>query len=160
MKRISYHTSQFGYLVMMYLMPNMQDKHLSRHFYYFSQKTGFDISCKLSQMETICMKCRMSTSVFWKRQVSISSAYYRPSQDVNKWLPSDKLFSKVSSRNQNITDRWTRNVSIWHRCPRPEPSLTYTQEFCKKMKLKKGHMIGRLYPKPNLTYILWLYTCV
>ena len=26
-------------------------------FFYFSQKTGFDISCKLSPMETICMKC-------------------------------------------------------------------------------------------------------
>ena len=26
---------------------------------YFSQKTGFDISCKLSPMETICMKCQI-----------------------------------------------------------------------------------------------------
>ena len=24
-------------------------------FYYFSQKTGFDISCKLSDLETVCM---------------------------------------------------------------------------------------------------------
>ena len=28
------------------------------YFSYFSQKTGFDISCKLSPMETICMKCQ------------------------------------------------------------------------------------------------------
>ena len=26
---------------------------------YFSQKTGFDISCILSQLETICMKCQI-----------------------------------------------------------------------------------------------------
>ena len=25
----------------------------------FSQKTGFDITCKLSPMETICMKCQI-----------------------------------------------------------------------------------------------------
>ena len=28
-----------------------------KYFSYFSQKTGFDISCKLSPYETICMKC-------------------------------------------------------------------------------------------------------
>ena len=28
-------------------------------FSYFSKKTGFDISCKLSLMETICMKCQI-----------------------------------------------------------------------------------------------------
>ena len=27
-------------------------------FSFFSQKTGFDISCKLSPLETICMKCQ------------------------------------------------------------------------------------------------------
>ena len=29
------------------------------YFSYFSQKTGSDISCKLSPLETICMKCRI-----------------------------------------------------------------------------------------------------
>ena len=28
-------------------------------FSYFTQKTGFDISCKLSPKETICMKCQI-----------------------------------------------------------------------------------------------------
>ena len=28
------------------------------HYYYFPEKTGFAISCKLSPMETICMKCQ------------------------------------------------------------------------------------------------------
>ena len=27
-------------------------------FFYFSQLIGFDISCKLSPEETICMKCQ------------------------------------------------------------------------------------------------------
>ena len=28
-------------------------------FSYFSQKTGFDIPCKLSPLETICMECQI-----------------------------------------------------------------------------------------------------
>ena len=28
-------------------------------YFYFSQETGFDISCKLSPLETICMKCQI-----------------------------------------------------------------------------------------------------
>ena len=27
--------------------------------YFFFQKTGFDISCKLSPLETICMECQI-----------------------------------------------------------------------------------------------------
>ena len=27
-------------------------------FFYFNQTTGSDISCKLSPLETICMKCQ------------------------------------------------------------------------------------------------------
>ena len=30
-----------------------------KYFSYFSQKTGFDISCKLSPKKTICMKCQI-----------------------------------------------------------------------------------------------------
>ena len=30
-----------------------------KYLSYFSQKTGFDISCKLSPQETICMKCQI-----------------------------------------------------------------------------------------------------
>ena len=43
-------------------------------FSYISQKTGFDISCKLSPMETICMKCQI---LFWgkirKNIINLSS---------------------------------------------------------------------------------------
>ena len=31
-------------------------------FCYFSQDTGFDILCRLSAMETICMKCQIQIS--------------------------------------------------------------------------------------------------
>ena len=30
-----------------------------KYFIYFSQKVGFDISCKLSPLETNCMKCQI-----------------------------------------------------------------------------------------------------
>ena len=40
---------------------------------YFSQKTGFDILCKLSPMETICMKCQNPFS--GKDQKNISICY-------------------------------------------------------------------------------------
>ena len=40
-----------------------------KYFSYFSQKTGFDISCKLSPLETICMKCQI---LFWGKIRKIS----------------------------------------------------------------------------------------
>ena len=30
-----------------------------KYFFYFTQKTGFAISCKLSPLETVCMKCQI-----------------------------------------------------------------------------------------------------
>ena len=36
---------------------NLQTRH--QYFSYFSQKTEFDMSCKLSPVETICMKCQI-----------------------------------------------------------------------------------------------------
>ena len=41
------------------------------YFSYFSQKTGFDISCKLSPVETICMKCQNLFSGKNKKNISI-----------------------------------------------------------------------------------------
>ena len=44
-------------------------------FSYVSQKTGFDISCKLSPMKTVCMKCRIMFSVKCKKHITnVSSA--------------------------------------------------------------------------------------
>ena len=49
-------------------------------FSYFSQKTGFDISCKLSLIETICMKYQI---LFYgknkKNIINLSSAELAPS---------------------------------------------------------------------------------
>ena len=42
-----------------------------RCFSYFSQKTRLDISCKLSPMETICMKCQILFSEKNKKNISI-----------------------------------------------------------------------------------------
>ena len=39
-------------------------------FLFSFQKTGFDISCKLSPMETICMKCQILFSVKIKKNIS------------------------------------------------------------------------------------------
>ena len=41
------------------------------YFSYFSQKTAFDISCKLSPMETICMKCQILFSGKNKKNISL-----------------------------------------------------------------------------------------
>ena len=42
---------------------------------YFFQKTGFDISCKLSSMETSCMKCQILFSEKNKKNITnLSSA--------------------------------------------------------------------------------------
>ena len=46
-----------------------------KHFSNFSQNTGFDISCKLSLMETICMKCQILFSEKNKKNIiNLSSA--------------------------------------------------------------------------------------
>ena len=41
-----------------------------KYFPYFSQKTGFDISCKLSPMETICIKCKILLSGKKKKNIT------------------------------------------------------------------------------------------
>ena len=39
----------------------------------FSQKIGFDISCKMSPVETICMKCQiLFTWKNWKKKKKIN----------------------------------------------------------------------------------------
>ena len=45
------------------------------YFSYFSQKTGFDILCKLSPIKTICMKCQILFSGENKKTIiNLSSA--------------------------------------------------------------------------------------
>ena len=47
----------------------------------------------------------------------------------------------------------TRNVSVWHRCPRPGPSRTTRRYFAKNVEKRAIILIiiGRFYPKSNLT---------
>ena len=49
-------------------------RRLTENFSYFSQKTGFDIPCKLSPMETICMKCQILFSEKNKKKINLLSA--------------------------------------------------------------------------------------
>ena len=44
-------------------------KDILKYFSYFSQKTGFDILCKLSPLLTICLKCQILFS--WKNKKNI-----------------------------------------------------------------------------------------
>ena len=46
--------------------------YILKYFSYFPQKTGFDISCKLSPKETICMKCQSMFSSRDKKNVIIN----------------------------------------------------------------------------------------
>ena len=50
-------------------------QHFEIFFSYFSQKTGYDISCKLSPKETVCMKCQILFSGKNKKNIiNLSSA--------------------------------------------------------------------------------------
>ena len=39
-------------------------------FFFFWQKTGFDIACKFSPMETICMKCQILSAGKNKKKIN------------------------------------------------------------------------------------------
>ena len=43
-------------------------------FSYFPQKTGFDISCKLSPVETVCMKHQILISGKNRKNINLLSA--------------------------------------------------------------------------------------
>ena len=82
------------YVVTHLLTHNILGKVFSRRhtalFSYFSKKTGFDSSCKLSPMETICMKCQILLS--WKNKSNI----------INLWS------AELSTREVKVT-RSARN---------------------------------------------------
>ena len=59
------------------LMLSTLGKNFSRQFKifsYFSQKTGFGISCKVSPLETLCMICQIMFSEKNKKNINLSSA--------------------------------------------------------------------------------------
>ena len=48
-------------------------------FFFFLQKTGFDISCNLSSLKTICMKCQILFSGKNKKIIiNLSSFEFSP----------------------------------------------------------------------------------
>ena len=53
------------------------------------------------------------------------------------WEPAT-MFSLGNKKNIGNFQLKTRNVSLWHRCPRPEAILTRTQAFCKKWSWKRA----------------------
>ena len=60
---------------------------IQKYFSYFSQKTGFDISCKLSTIETICMKCQNLFSEKNKINIiNLSADFYRRVVNVKYWI--------------------------------------------------------------------------
>ena len=70
-------------------------------FLIFSQKTGFDIPCKLSAMETICMVFQIL--FFWekiKKKINISSAE-NATQYIKHWNNYLSV-SKLLIYNTNI----------------------------------------------------------
>ena len=63
-------------LMLSTLGKNFSRRQIDDIFSYFSRKTGFDISCKLSPMETICMKCQILFSGTNKKNIILSSVEY------------------------------------------------------------------------------------
>ena len=60
----------FGCLTFATLLANSVDDKLVI-FFIFAQETGFDIACKLSPLEAICMKCQILFSGKNKKNMSI-----------------------------------------------------------------------------------------
>ena len=59
------------YFMWIIIFPRKLDLTFHANCLHFSpQKTGFDISCKLSPMETICMKCQIQFSGKNKKNIS------------------------------------------------------------------------------------------
>ena len=80
------------------------------YFSYFSQKTGFDISCKLSPQETVCMKCQILFS--GKNNKNISKCRLLK---ISPRVLSVKALSKIAANNiLNLLLLFFRENKIWH----------------------------------------------
>ena len=73
------------------------------HFEIFFLLSGFDISCKLSSGETICMKCQ--SLFFWKKQKNKQKQ--KTKKNNKKQLFSGKKIRKISNCHQlNFPREW------------------------------------------------------
>ena len=114
------------------VLANSADNKLKYFFSYFSQKTGFDISCKLSLLETVCMKCQ---TLF-------------PGKKKKKKKNSSMLSAKNFIQSAKLKGTWTTIwvlVGIWL-----VPSFTY---FIHKSVPISGHMQASL-NLPQVDYLL------
>ena len=97
-----------------------------------------------------------------KKTVQKNAVIYRPVSDPKfkvsaKWLLSFTILFGWKKNNKKKLEMCQYDTDA------PTQGHNHPQAgILQKMKLKKGHnsQIGRFYPKSNLTYILWLYTCV
>ena len=71
---------------------------------------------------------------------------------------------QTSSKLGHKNEKKTRNVSLWHKCPRPGPSSPPRRYLAKNEVEKRAItliIIGRFYNKSNLTifydYITWVW---
>ena len=83
------------------------------HFFsYFSQKTGFDLSCKLSSKETICMKCQIlfSAKIIKHRIICRLLNYFR------KWYRLNICICFVRLSCREFQPRLASRFSMLHRC--------------------------------------------
>ena len=86
-------------------------------FLIFSQKTGFDISCKLSPFETICMKCQIlfclekeetyfTMSVCWKFYPECQTLMFRT------WFHHALLTWSSKKTSCHLTDNLFKDVLL------------------------------------------------
>ena len=70
-------------------------KDILKYFSYFSQKTGFEISCKLSPLETICMNCQILFPQKNKKNINFLSAEFAQREVMVKKKLVDFLLSPL-----------------------------------------------------------------
>ena len=53
------------------MLGKISEDNILKYFFLFFPETDFDISCKLSPMETICMKCQILVSGKNKKNINL-----------------------------------------------------------------------------------------
>ena len=81
--------------------------------FYFSQKTDFELSCKLSPMEEVCMKCQILFSGKKKTYINLSSAELVQRVIKVKITCVFKSFCVISVRLLDFSLTYT--CILWHR---------------------------------------------
>ena len=105
-------------------------------FSYFSLKTRFDISCKLSPLETICMKCQIFFS--GKNKKNILTCLF-------------KILPRVPGTEKSYLELWKQNNGSIYTCNKnwaiianqvpyiPQSEKTYLLIVCPKNSNQRAH---------------------